>query len=915
MLVLIDGNSILNRAFYGIMGSKMLTTPDGKYTNAVYGFLAIMFKVMDDINPDYMAVAFDLKAPTARHKMYAGYKATRHAMPEELAEQMPIIKDILKQMNITIIEKEGYEADDILGTLSKRAEKDGMKVTIVSGDRDTFQLASKNIKIRIPRTKMGKTETDIFDEDKVIETYGVTPKQMIEVKGLMGDTSDNIPGVPGVGEKTALNLIREYGSIDKLYKTMEKSPNAVKGKLKEKLIANKDLALLSKTLGTINLDVPIKEKISDFKLVEWNNEEVLETFKKLKFNRFIDRFSDRLGSETHSEIEAKDINELLQIIDIDISNEEEIKSVIDEINKSGKLVFIIAKTEVLNSEQIVHKNIHRISIYCDEKNIVYDIKLNNEELKKNFKDIFESTEIKKYGHNLCEDYVLLKQNGITIKNMCFDAGIAGYDLNQTMGNYSIENLAELYLHIDTDQYLDQYMQDEKKNKQINLFQMDDDNSKQAEENEKHINAFKVYLIYKLYNITIEKMKELNLIDLFEDIEMPLVEILGEMQFAGMKVDKEELIEFGDKLKAQLDGIKNDIYELSETEFNINSPKQLGEVLFEKIKLPVYKKTKNGYSTDVDVLEKLKKEHPIIEKILEYRSLTKLNSTYVEGLIPYINDKTGRIHSYFHQTITATGRISSTEPNLQNIPTREELGKQLRKVFKPREGYIYVDADYSQIELRVLAHISQDKHMLEAFKNGEDIHKQAASKVLGIPIEEVTKEQRGKAKAVNFGIVYGISDFGLAEQIGVSRKEAKQYIEQYLEKYSGIKKFMDDIVEDAKEKGYVETLFHRRRYIPELTSRNYMVRQFGARVAMNTPIQGTAADIMKIAMIDTYNKLKEENLDAKLILQVHDELMIECKIEEKEKVKEILKTCMENATKLSIPLKAEVSEATNWYEAK
>ena len=915
MLVLIDGNSILNRAFYGIMGSKMLTTPDGKYTNAVYGFLAIMFKVMDDINPDYMAVAFDLKAPTARHKMYAGYKATRHAMPEELAEQMPIIKDILKQMNITIIEKEGYEADDILGTLSKRAEKDGMKVTIVSGDRDTFQLASKNIKIRIPRTKMGKTETDIFDEDKVIETYGVTPKQMIEVKGLMGDTSDNIPGVPGVGEKTALNLIREYGSIDKLYKTMEKSPNAVKGKLKEKLIANKDLALLSKTLGTINLDVPIKEKISDFKLVEWNNEEVLETFKKLKFNRFIDRFSDRLGSETHSEIEAKDINELLQIIDIDIFNEEEIKSVIDEINKSGKLVFVIAKTEVLNSEQIVHKNIHRISIYCDEKNIVYDIKLNNEELKKNFKDIFESTKIKKYGHNLCEDYVLLKQNGITIKNMCFDAGIAGYDLNQTMGNYSIENLAELYLHIDTDQYLDQYMQDEKKNKQINLFQMDDDNSKQAEDNEKHINAFKVYLIYKLYNITIEKMKELNLIDLFENIEMPLVEILGEMQFAGMKVDKEELIEFGNKLKAQLDGIKNDIYELSGTEFNINSPKQLGEVLFEKIKLPVYKKTKNGYSTDVDVLEKLKKEHPIIEKILEYRSLTKLNSTYVEGLIPYINDKTGRIHSYFHQTITATGRISSTEPNLQNIPTREEIGKQLRKVFKPREGYIYVDADYSQIELRVLAHISQDKHMLEAFKNGEDIHKQAASKVLGIPIEEVTKEQRGKAKAVNFGIVYGISDFGLAEQIGVSRKEAKQYIEQYLEKYSGIKKFMDDIVEEAKEKGYVETLFHRRRYIPELTSKNYMVRQFGARVAMNTPIQGTAADIMKIAMIDTYNKLKEENLDAKLILQVHDELIIECKIEEKEKVKEILKTCMENATKLSIPLKAEVSEAANWYEAK
>ena len=890
----------------------MLTTPDGKYTNAVYGFLAIMFKVMDDINPDYMAVAFDLKAPTARHKMYAGYKATRHAMPEELAEQMPIIKDILRKMNITIIEKEGYEADDILGTLSKRAEKEGMEVTIVSGDRDTFQLASKNIKIRIPRTKMGKTETDIFDEDKVIETYGVTPKQMIEVKGLMGDTSDNIPGVPGVGEKTALNLIKEYGSIDKLYKTIDESPNAVKGKLKEKLVENKDLAILSRTLGTINLEVPLDEKISDLKLVEWNNNEVLSTFKELKFNRFIDRFSDRLGSGTSSVLESKDINELFKIVDI--TDKSAIKDITDEIKKSKKFIFMIAKTNDEESEQIIHKNIHRISVYNEEKNTVYDIKIDNDQLKSYFKEIFESNEIQKFGHNLCEDYVILRQNGITTQNMYYDAGIAGYDLNQTMGNYSIENLAEVYLHIDTNEYLDKYMQDDKKNMQINLFQMGE-NSEQAEDNERHINAFKTYLIYKLYNATIEKMNELNLMSLFNEIEMPLVEVLGEMQFAGMKVDKEELVDFGDELKAKLDGLKNDIYELSETEFNINSPKQLGEVLFEKLKLHVYKKTKNGYSTDVDVLEKLRDDHPVIEKILEYRSLTKLNSTYVEGLIPYINSKTGRIHSYFHQTITATGRISSTEPNLQNIPTREELGKQLRKVFKPENGYIYIDADYSQIELRILAHISQDKHMLEAFRNGEDIHKQAASKVLGIPIDEVTKEQRSRAKAVNFGIVYGISDFGLAEQIGVSRKDAKEYIEQYLEKYSGIKKFMDDVVEDAKEKGYVETLFHRRRYIPELTSKNYMVRQFGTRVAMNTPIQGTAADIMKIAMIEIYNKLREEKLDAKIVLQVHDELIIECKIEEKEKVKEILQNGMENAAKLSIPLKAEVSEATNWYEAK
>ena len=890
----------------------MLTTPDGKYTNAVYGFLAIMFKVMDDINPDYMAVAFDLKAPTARHKMYAGYKATRHAMPEELVEQMPIIKDILRKMNITIIEKEGYEADDILGTLSKRAEKEGMEVTIVSGDRDTFQLASKNIKIRIPRTKMGKTETDIFDEDKVIETYGVTPKQMIEVKGLMGDTSDNIPGVPGVGEKTALNLIKEYGSIDKLYKTIDESPNAVKGKLREKLVENKDVAILSRTLGTINLEVPLDEKISDLKLVEWNNSEVLSTFKELKFNRFIDRFSDRLGSGTSSVLESKDINELFKIVDI--TDKSAIKDITDEIKKSKKFIFMIAKTNDEESEQIIHKNIHRISVYNEEKNTVYDIKIDNDQLKSYFKEIFESNEIQKFGHNLCEDYVILRQNGITTQNMYYDAGIAGYDLNQTMGNYSIENLAEVYLHIDTNEYLDKYMQDDKKNMQINLFQMDE-NSEQAEDNERHINAFKTYLIYKLYNATIEKMNELNLMSLFNEIEMPLVEVLGEMQFAGMKVDKDELVEFGDELKAKLDGLKNDIYELSGTEFNINSPKQLGEVLFEKLKLHVYKKTKSGYSTDVDVLEKLRDDHPVIEKILEYRSLTKLNSTYVEGLIPYINSKTGRIHSYFHQTITATGRISSTEPNLQNIPTREELGKQLRKVFKPENGYIYIDADYSQIELRILAHISQDKHMLEAFRNGEDIHKQAASKVLGIPIDEVTKEQRSRAKAVNFGIVYGISDFGLAEQIGVSRKDAKEYIEQYLEKYSGIKKFMDDVVKDAKEKGYVETLFHRRRYIPELTSKNYMVRQFGTRVAMNTPIQGTAADIMKIAMIEIYNKLREEKLDAKIVLQVHDELIIECKIEEKEKVKEILQNGMENAAKLSIPLKAEVSEATNWYEAK
>lgn len=913
MLVLIDGNSILNRAFYGIMGNKMLTTPDGKYTNAVYGFLAIMFKVMEELKPDYIAVAFDMKAPTARHKMYEGYKATRKGMPNELAEQMPLVKEILEMMHITMIEKEGYEADDILGTLAKRAEKEGHDVTIVSGDRDTFQLATQKIKIRIPHTKMGKTETDIFGEEEIIEKYGIKPKQLIEVKGLMGDTSDNIPGVPGVGEKTALGLIQEYQTIDKIYQTIEEHPNAIKGKLKEKLLENRDLAILSKTLGTINLQVPIEQQISDFKVVEWDNDRVLEIFKTLKFSRFIERFSDKFATMTpkkNENMEEKRIEDFFTLKEI---AKEDIQEILDTIYATKELVYMLGETEEAeNNGDIIKKQIKSISIYHEKGNTVYYIKLNNKEFARYFKNIFEAEDIKKYGYNLREDYVLLKQIGITTENLYYDAQIAAYDLNQTMGNYSIENICSTYLEIDVYSYLAEYETDTKKTKQMTLFQVEED---KEDENEKYINGFKAYLMKKMYHITVEKLKEIDLLHLFETIEMPLVKVLAEMQFAGMGVDEKEIIKFGDKIKAQLEEIKKEIYELCGEEFNINSTKQLGEVLFEKLELPVYKKTKNGYSTDVEVLEKLKKDHPVIEKILEYRSLTKLNSTYVDGLIPYINPITGRIHSTFHQTITATGRISSTEPNLQNIPTREELGKQLRKAFKPRKGYIYIDADYSQIELRVLAHISKDKHMIEAFRNDEDIHKQAASKVLGIPIEEVTKEQRSSAKAVNFGIVYGISDYGLGEQLGIGRKKAKEYIDQYLEKYKGIKKFMNNIVEEAKEKGYVETLFHRRRYIPELNSNNYMVRQFGTRIAMNTPIQGTAADIMKIAMINVYHELERQKLDAKLILQVHDELIIECKTEEKESVKKLLKDSMENASKLTIPLKVEVSEAKNWYEAK
>ena len=898
-LVLIDGNSILNRAFYGIMGSKMLQSKDGTPTNAVYGFLAILFKILEDIKPEYLVVAFDLKGPTKRHEMYDGYKANRKGMPDELACQMPIIKEILRAMKIDIVEKQGYEGDDILGTLSVYGEKQGLDVTILSGDRDTFQLATDKVTIRIPRTKMGKTEVEDFNKAKVEEIYNLEPKQLIEVKGLQGDTSDNIPGVPGIGEKTALKLIQEYKNIENLYKLLEEGKaEDVKGKTRERIIENKDLAFLSKELGTININAPIEENLEEFKVEEWDKPKVLKLFKELNFNRYIERFN--LASE--DEIEPEEVVEKYEVQEIDIDKAKEM------ILKTKELFYHFSTKEVNKPECIIKKEFESFSFYNKEENKAYFVKL-SEDSYNALKEIFEDKAIKKYGYKTSEDYILLKQLGILPQNIIYDAEVAVYDLDPSNMKYKMQDVAYQYLDFNMEEYLNGL--GIKKQEQINLFEENADN----DEYERYLNTLYCYLIQKLYEKTTEELEKLEETDLCNNIEMPLVEVLSEMQYEGIQIDKDELEEFGVTLKQNIEELTQEIYTLSGTEFNINSPKQLGEVLFEKLELPVIKKTKTGYSTDVDVLEKLKKEHPVIEKILEYRSLTKLNSTYVEGLKPYINPVTGRIHSYFHQTITATGRISSTEPNLQNIPTRIELGKQLRRAFKPKEGYLFIDADYSQIELRVLAHISNDEHMIEAFNNNEDIHKQAAASVFKVPINEVTKEQRTHAKAVNFGIVYGISDFGLGEQIGVSRKKAKEYIDQYLEKYSGIKQFMSDIVEEAKEKGYVETLFKRRRYIPELKSKNFNIRQFGARAAMNTPIQGTAADIMKIAMIDVFNKLKERKLKSKLILQIHDELLIETKEEEKEEVKNILKTSMENAIKLKVPLRADVSEAYNWYDLK
>lgn len=907
-IVLIDGNSILNRAFYGIMGSKMLMTPDGKYTNAIYGFLAILFKVLDDIKPEYLMVAFDLKAPTARHKMYEGYKANRKGMPNELAEQMPILKDILRAMNIVIVEMEGYEADDILGTIAKKAEKKKLDVTIVSGDRDTFQLTSNHIKVRIPHTKMGKTEVDVFDEDAIWEKYGIMPKQLIEVKGLQGDTSDNIPGVPGIGEKTALELIQKYHSIANLYLEIERDKADLKPKTKEKLVANRELAELSRTLGTINVEVPIEKKVEDFKRQEWNEEEVYAKFKELNFNRFIERF----GLQGKPEM-PQDIRELFTIETLNLEEEPKILKLVDTIKQEGRLIYFLQKekAEVQETLGVIPKKMDNIYIIIEQT--VYEIPIKNMDLfVQNFKGTLEDNSIKKYSYHMKEDIVLWRQVGIDLNGIYFDSEIAGYLLNSSISHYTLEELSNQYLKIEITSYLEAMGMKQEKEKQMTLFAQETDTSLDFE---RYQNAMYVYVIAKLQEVMIPKLEETNAIELFQDIEMPLVKVLANMQYEGIYLDKEELISFGDKLKEEIESLKQEIYHLSGEEFNINSTQQLGMILFEKLKLPVYKKTKKGYSTDGDVLEKLRPEHPIIEKILEYRSLVKLNSTYVEGLLPYANPQTHRIHSYFHQTITATGRISSTEPNLQNIPTRAEQGKQIRKAFKAEPGNIFIDADYSQIELRILAHISKDETMKQAFLNEEDIHRQVASKVFNVALEEVTKEQRSAAKAVNFGIVYGISGFGLAEQLRISRKKAENYIEQYLNKYEGVKAFMNDIVEEAKEKGYVETLYHRRRYITELSSNNYMVRQFGTRAAMNTPIQGTAADIMKIAMIKVFDRLKEEKLDAKLILQIHDELLIECKEEQKEQVKQILKDSMEQAVTLDIPLEVEVSEADNWYEVK
>lgn len=893
-LMIIDGNSIMNRAFYGLQGSQLLATSDGLYTNAVFGFLNILYKYVEEENPDHICVAFDLKAPTFRHKEFEGYKAHRKGMPPELAVQMPVIKEVLDAMNIKRLEYEGYEADDIIGSVALCAEKEEMGVVIVTGDRDALQLAADRTIIKIPTTKGGKTETNDYDYNKVVEKYGVTPLQFIDVKGLMGDASDNIPGVPGIGEKTAISLIQQFGSIEKIY---EKIEEVGKKGVREKLEANKELAFSSKWLATIERNIHEVCVLEELKRKAFENDKLLELFKRLEFKSFIEKFGLQQNNieDTYSVLEKMECVRQLEHL-------REVKELMSEAG-AFSVYYLIDKVEAFSSKLtgIAFSWLPRQAVYVN-----FNECLSEDTFFEVFKDTFENENIKKYGHDLKNFIVYLKNKGVDIKGIGFDTMIAAYLINPSRDTYTISELAGEYAKksIEPIEHLIG------KGKTFTPF------SAMELETLSTVAAGHAEIIGAVKPVLEGMLRDNNQLELYYDIELPLVEVLADMEYRGFKVDTEHLREFSLELQKKIDVLAGEIYCMAGEEFNINSPKQLGVILFEKLNLPVIKKTKTGYSTDIEVLEQLSERNEIVMKIIEYRQLVKLKSTYAEGLLAVINPSTGKIHSSFNQTVTTTGRISSTEPNLQNIPIKLEMGREIRRVFVPSdENFILSDADYSQIELRVLAHITGDENMIDAFKNNEDIHTTTAAQIFGVPKEEVTSYMRSGAKAVNFGIVYGIGDFSLSKDLGITRKEARKYIDEYLNKYPGVKKYMHDTVEYGREKGYVSTMFNRRRYLPELKSSNFNIRSFGERISMNTPIQGSAADIIKIAMVKVYKKLLENGLKSKLILQVHDELIIETCKEEKEQVAAILKACMENAVELDVPLVVEVKTGSNWYETK
>lgn len=904
-LVLIDGHSILNRAFYGI---PILTNSKGLHTNAVYGFLNILFKILDEEKPDYLAVAFDVHAPTFRHEMYEAYKGTRKSMPEELLEQVPVMKEVLRAMNIVIMEQAGLEADDIMGTLAKKAEADGVEVSLVSGDRDLLQIASEHIKIRIPKTKPSGTEIEDYYAEDVLQAYQVTPQQFIELKALMGDTADNIPGVPKVGEKTATSLLVEYGSIENIYKHLDE---ITKKSIRESLQENRHLAELSKKLATIKIDCELTLLYEQAKAEGYYTKEAYQLFKQLEFKNMLLRFEeqnmltdDDIQKKFHY-VEKRDaFLKLLKqtaeqkmpvgllALEQSMTASAGVKTGTENVLCGAAIALESGECYFYYQEQYAAADNQQLSLFEVFEEKGQDKELEDAVFRMTANCPIMTLDIKK-------QYRYYDKNGT---ERYFDAVIGAYLLNPLKNDYDAESIAN--------EYLNRIIPGWKE-----LFGKKTIREAALEEKEKLADyyMYQVYTALTAGKMIQQRLEETGMQKLMREIEMPLSLVLFDMEQEGIAVKREELKAYGEALSTRIFELENKIHAQAGEIFNINSPKQLGEILFEKMQIPGGKKTKTGYSTAAEVLEKLASEYPIISDILEYRGLTKLKSTYADGLAVYIREN-GRIHTTLNQTITATGRISSTEPNLQNIPIRMELGRLIRKVFVPKDGYVLMDADYSQIELRVLAHMSGDEELIQAYHTDQDIHRITASKVFDIPFDEVTPIQRRNAKAVNFGIVYGISSFGLSQDLSISRKEAAEYIEQYFATYPKVKQYLDNLVECGKRDGFVTTMYGRRRPIPELSSSNFMQRSFGERVAMNSPIQGTAADIIKIAMIKVWKALKEAKLESKLILQVHDELLIEAKESEIDRVSQILSENMQSAAELKVKLEVDLNTGRNWYEA-
>ena len=881
-IVIIDGNSLINRAYYAMQ--RPMITREGIYTQGIYGFLNMLGKIRDDYTPEYLTVAFDLKAPTFRHLEYKDYKAGRKPMPPELAMQMPILKEVLGAMNIPILELEGFEADDIIGTVARLGEERGLEPLIVTGDKDALQLATHITKVLI--TKKGVTDFELFDHDKMIERYNLTPVQFIDLKGLMGDSSDNIPGIPGVGEKTGIKLLEQFGSIENMLANTEQLERQ---SLRNKVEENAQLALMSKQLATINRFVPIEFEFESLREEEPDYDRLIELYQKLEFNSFLKRLKIPAGDAEKTENAAP-----LQVEKTMIKAREELDAL---TALTGKEVFI----KVFGDYGHAHRpEIHGMFLMDEERVFYIDcLQISPEEAAQAVNQLKLSLN----GHDIKDDVFSMMYYGMTAFKISFDTAIAEYVLDVSRSKYDLKMLALEKLHQDIPDR-NEFVAG---TGQIDMFS---DNSA-------------AYLDYGvlLGSITMAvrrcqepEIEEKNLEKVLYDVELPLIEVLASMEVSGVRANKEFIDEFGSQLKEKIQLLELQIYDLAGTRFNINSPVQLGEILFEKLQLPSGKKTKRGYSTSADILEKIKDKHPIVPAVLEYRNLTKLNSTYVEGLKPLIAAD-GRIHAHFQQTVTATGRISCTEPNLQNIPIRQELGRKLRSAFEAEEGCTLVGADYSQIELRVLAHLAQDENLIDAFNNGEDIHRMTASRVLGIPADRITVADRSRAKAVNFGVIYGMSGFGLSEELNITRKEAEAYIEEYFKKHEKVKAYMDEQIANAKKTGYSETILGRKRAIHEITASAYMVRQLGERLAMNSPIQGSAADIIKLAMLKVHRELKEKHPDAKLILQVHDELIIEAPDGELDEIKKLLVRNMESAMSLSVRLSAEVNTGHTWYDLK